>query len=116
MKYLLVILFMIGNLYAEKIPLEVEMESAYNKAHGFWYPKLIITSLVNNIEITKLNINKGNCKFSDIDITFNRGLKMGKLLPKKLTSYQSVDVSVNQNCRVKIVDIFTNSGSYTFTF
>ena len=44
-------------------PISLEMRQKYNQLLYGYYPNFIITSLKNNVVISKITINKGNCKF-----------------------------------------------------
>ncbi len=97
-------------------PVEIAIETTYNQAWKFYYPKVVISSIIDNLVITDVKINNGNCKFADFEFTgINAagGLNSKKLLPKKLNSYQDLEVNVNKDCRVKKIDISTNKGSWS---
>jgi uncharacterized protein len=100
-----------------KIPVEINIEARYNNIMNYYYPKIVIFSIVDNLVIEDVKINNGNCNFNNLEfkITEERGLNQKKLLPKKLNSYQEMEIDVNQNCRVRKIDIFTNKGQWSFT-
>ena len=73
------------------------------------------TSLKNNVVISKITINKGNCKFVDRDIN-RKTFVVEKFLPKKLNEYQQADFAGGIGCKVKIVDMTINNIEWSFLF
>lgn len=109
-----IIIFVCSACSNDEAPISIEMEKAYNEAWNYFYPKIIITSLKNNTEVSEIAINKGNCSFTNFELTKN--FQQKKLLPKKLAEYQDFEVRVDKNCRVKVVDIVVNKNKWSFTF
>jgi len=46
----------------QKSPVKIKVVQAYNSAYNYYYPKVIITSLVDTLKVTNVITNKGNCK------------------------------------------------------
>jgi hypothetical protein len=101
---------------SKESPVTLEMEQAYNQAWNFFYPKIVVTAIENNVEIEKISINKGNCKFTDYNITYDSGFKTKELFPAKLNEYQELEIRVDKNCRVKVVDLVINKNEWSFSF
>jgi len=98
-------------------PITIEIEQAYNEFGNYYFPKLIITSLKNQVELKDIKINKGNCKFTNYIIVSRAvGFDSIPLLPKKLNEFQELEVSVDRKCRIKVVDIVVDNNSWSFTF
>ena len=91
------------------------MGQEYNQLLHRYYPNFIITSLKNNVVISKITINKGNCKFVDRDIN-RKTFVVEKFLPKKLNEYQQADFAGSIGCKVKIVDMTINNTEWSFSF
>ena len=96
-------------------PISLEMKQKYNQVLHGYYPNFIITSLKNNVVISKITINKGNCKFVDRDIN-RKTFVVEKFLPKKLNEYQQADFAGGIGCKVKIVDMTINNIEWSFLF
>ncbi len=96
-------------------PISLEMGQEYNQLLHGYYPNFIITSLKNNVVISKITINKGNCKFVDRDIN-RKTFVVEKFLPKKLNEYQQADFAGGIGCKVKIVDMTINNTEWSFLF
>ena len=96
-------------------PISLEMSQKYNQVLHGYYPNFIITSLKNNVVISKITINKGNCKFIDREINM-KTLAFEKFLPKKLNEYQQANFDGGTGCNVKIVDMTINNTEWSFSF
>ena len=96
-------------------PISLEMRQKYNQVLHGYYPNFIITSLKNNVVISKITINKGNCKFVDRDIN-RKTFVVEKFLPKKLNEYQQANFDGGTGCNVKIVDMTINNTEWSFSF
>ena len=96
-------------------PISLEMSQKYNQVLHGYYPNFIITSLKNNVVISKITINKGNCKFIDREINM-KTLAFEKFLPKKLNEYQQANFDGGTGCNVKIVDMTINNKEWSFSF
>ena len=96
-------------------PISLEMRQKYNQVLHGYYPNFIITSLKNNVVISKITINKGNCKFIDREINI-KTLAFEKFLPKKLNEYQQANFDGGTGCNVKIVDMTINNTEWSFSF
>ena len=96
-------------------PISLEMKQKYNQVLHGYYPNFIITSLKNNVVISKITINKGNCKFIDREINM-KTLAFEKFLPKKLNEYQQANFDGGTGCNVKIVDMTINNKEWSFSF
>jgi hypothetical protein len=87
----------------EKAPVKVTSSQAWNRAYGFYYPKLTITA-TDDVTVNDVVVNRGSCKRGDSG--FPRELKYGS----------SMEVRVNSGCDLLEVKIATNKGDWSFSF
>ena len=101
----------------QEIPVEVTLTQAYNQAYGFYYPKLLFTSIADSVTVDKVTVNNGNCEFqSNTDIVYIGGqIKSIPLLPRKLGYGEQFEVRLHK-CNVLKVDVTTNMGDWTLNF
>lgn len=106
-----------NNSNSQEIPIEVKVMQAYNQAYGFYYPKLIITSITDDVTVDKVIVNKGNCNFeSNTDIIYVDGKVKGiPLLPRKLGYGDQFEIRLRK-CNVLRVDVTTNKGDWTLNY
>jgi hypothetical protein len=98
---LLAAVALLGGCGAGEVPLQVELG-----ANAFWgSPQLELTSLADEITVTDLTINRGNCKFNPHEP-----------LPHTLVYGASFKVDSPSCQNVLEVSIDTDQGSYDFTF
>ena len=110
MKNVLITILLLSLLSAcaeEEAPIEVEM---YENTYGGYdaiQPEIKIISLVDEIEITHMEVNRGNCKSFISSIS---------ALPTTLGYGGTVSVHYSPPCNVLQVDITTSQGDWAFSF
>lgn len=87
-------------------PVAIQASEKINPLFGFRYVNLEITSLVDEVEITNVIINKGNCK---------PGYSANSL-PKNIKYGQIFNISAAAGCKVINVKVATNQGNWEYTF
>lgn len=85
-------------------PIKIKVEQAYNSAYNYYYPKVVITSKVDNIKVTNVITNKGNCLPAFIDET------------KSTLRYGSKMEVRYKKCEVMLVKVLTDQGDWSFKF
>jgi len=97
-------------------PVKIKVEQAYNEAWNYYYPKIIITSVADKINIENVIVNKGNCKYSNEDIAYVNGqMKAVKLLPKELSYGKQLEIRLKK-CEVIKIDVKTNQGDWSVEY
>jgi len=97
-------------------PIKISVEQAYNEAWNYYYPKVIITSIDDNVNIKNVLVNKGNCKYSNQDLAYVNGrMQTIKLLPRKLTYGKQLEIRLKK-CEVLRIDVQTDKGSWTVEY
>lgn len=94
----------------ENPPIEVSKGVDYNPyalTHSKEFDYLMISSIVDSVEIKEVIVNRGNCKLSTANLLNKKVLKFGDnerylFSPKR--------------CNIKEAEIHTNLGNWTFTF
>ena len=86
----------------------------------FNYTKLDIgiTSLVNNVQIKKLIVNRGNCTVDNeyMGRDYNGNLYRTTVLPKKLQYGKQVKVHIIKGCTVIEAEVITDKGTFTYNW
>jgi len=104
-KLSLISIFTITSLSAcfGKTPVEVQLTTnPLNSMMGVEYPPIInVGSKVDDITVESVKINRGNCKASGD----GKHLQFGQTARFNTFS-----------CQIKEVEVFTDKGSYSFTF
>jgi hypothetical protein len=107
---LCVILMLAGaNLMAQSSPIKISLEDFYNQFWNMSYPKIYITSVVDNLEIKNVIVNKGHC-------TLLGGKPIKNIFPKKLHYSQRVEIPLSITCHVIRIDIKTNQGDWNVEY
>lgn len=88
----------------QKSPIKIKTEQAYNTVYNYFYPKVIITSLVDNIQVKDVITNKGNCSPTFTEET-HKTLKYG----------QSMEIRYKR-CDVMKIKVITDKGNWSFKF
>lgn len=87
----------------------------YNKINPIWHLEYILVkifSVVDEVVINDVILNRGNCKIENIDVFSKR-----PIIPKNLKFGESVSVSFSAPCEKALqLDIITNQGNWTWTF
>lgn len=105
-----------NNVAYSKPPVKIRVEQAYNEAYHYYYPKIIITSVVDNTIVNDVKINKGNCNYDNSDIVYqNGGMKAIKLLPRTLGYGEEVEIRLKK-CNVLKIDVTTDKGEWTVEY
>lgn len=100
----------------EEPPVKVELQNAYNPTWGYYYPKITLTSLIDNVEVQNVIVNKGNCEYKNEDLAYENGqMKAIKLIPKKLSFGKQLEVRL-KSCKVLEVGLETDHGDFSFKF
>lgn len=96
-------------------PIQVKITSEYNESWKYYYPRVWIISLSDDITIKDVLVNKGNCKYKNQDVVFRNGkMKVIDKLPKHLIYGKNVSINLGSNCNVLKIDIFTDVGDFTY--
>jgi len=98
---------------SSKPPIKTQVEQKYNQ-YGFHHPEIIITSVVDNLTINDVIVNKGNCAYNK---TFNGHVDV--VIPfksRKLAFGEELKVSLGQSCKVLKIDVKTDQGDWTVDF
>ncbi len=85
-------------------PLKIKVEQAYNSAYNYYYPKVIIISLVDSLVVTNVITNKGNCSPAFISET-KATLKYGSRMEVRY-----------KKCDVLLVEVLTDQGTWTVEY
>lgn len=96
------------------ITLDLKMER--NTYYGYYYQVLVITSLINNLEIKDVKINNGKCESRiDADIFEKNGVLRAtkETYPVTIGEYDTLKVQTSKDCNIMKIDIFTNKGVIT---
>ncbi len=103
-----------SNLDSELVNLS--LEEKFNRAYGYSYYSLNITSLTNNLKIEKVEINKGVCQNSirpNIIVVNNSLHSTDGTFPETINEYENLELEVAKSCNILRIDIFTNRGIIT---
>lgn len=86
--------------------LEVEYEKRPSSWVGvsFDLTYLHLTSVVDRVEVRKVEVNRGNCEI------------LRSSLPSVLGYGQQMDIHLNNDCMPREVEVITDQGTRTFTF
>lgn len=93
------------------ITIDLKMEK--NSYYGYYYQILVITSLINNLEIQDVKINKEKCQSSiSADIFEKNGVLRAtdNIYPVTISEYETLKVQTSKDCNIMKIDIFTNKG------
>ena len=105
-KILLIIALCLSSVTQAAEILKVEAVDKWNQVFKRSVPYLDITALENGIEIYRVELNRGNCKYSP-----------NGELPKRLNYGQTVSLVLGWQgniCNLLEVKVFTNKGSITY--
>jgi hypothetical protein len=108
MKKFICALFLLLPLACQSTDLaKVKVTEEYHKTFNRFIPYIVITSLQENLEIYKIEVNRGNCKLSE-----------NGELPARMKFGQSfgIVISWTENpCKIFEAKLFTNKGESTLT-
>ncbi|MBV5311372.1 hypothetical protein [Chromatium okenii] len=91
---------------------KIEVYSKVNQIFKVTYIQVKVFSVVDEVVVNDIILNRGNCKIENIDILRNR-----PIIPKKLKFGESVSISFSAPCKKALqVDVITNQGSWMWTF
>ncbi|OHD95371.1 MAG: hypothetical protein A2019_04275 [Sulfurimonas sp. GWF2_37_8] len=91
---------------SSKPPIKTQVEQKYNQYYNFYYPEIIITSVVDNLTINDVIVNKGNCKYSKETLALHNGRGVAvPLLPSELTFGKQLEISLDKSCKVLKIDL-----------
>lgn len=106
------VVFLTTNALAGESPIKINVERAYNQAYHYYYPKIIITSLKDNLVVNQVLVNKGNCQFPEFDLGIeNNTIATIKVVPRKLKYGESMEIRL-QKCNILKIDVDTNYGEW----
>ena len=97
------------------ITLDLKMER--NTYYGYYYQVLVITSLINNLEIKDVKINNGKCESRiDADIFEKNGVLRAtkETYPVTIGEYDTLKVQTSKDCNIMKIDIFNFTQSLDF--
>jgi len=104
-------------LLAQGAPIKVQTQRAYNSVYGYYYPKIIITSIEDKVTIKNVKVNKGNCKYTNTDIVYRNGrMQTIPLLPRTLKYGQHIEIRLQSSCNLLRVDIETDKNTWTVEY
>lgn len=89
-------------------PIRIEIEQKYNQFFNSYFPVVVVTSVVDNLTINNVVVNKGNCYM-------NKAV-WNPQLPSKLIFGKQLEIALNKDCKVLKVDIKTDQGDWTANF
>lgn len=94
----------------------LSLSEKINRAYGYSYYLLTITSLVNNLQINDVKINNGKCQ-SNINPTIfavnNTLHATDGRFPETINEYENIEIETTRDCNILKIDIFTNRGTIT---
>lgn len=98
-------------------PIKIEIVQKYDRVMYSYFPEIIITSVVDKLKINDVIVNKGNCKYTNLNIVMqDRNFKTVPLVPSELTFGKQLGIALNRDCKVLKVDVKTNQGDWTANF
>jgi len=104
-------------VFAQNAPIRISAQQAYNSAWHYYYPKIIITSIVDKIKIKQVIVNKGNCRFSNNDIGYISGrFRPIRLIPRTLKYGEDLEIRLKSSCHLLRVDVKTSQGDWTIEY
>lgn len=102
---------------SSKPPIKTQVEQKYNQYQNFYYPEIIITSVVDNLTINDVIVNKGNCKYRNETLAQNNGkIVVVPLVPSELTFGKQLEIPLVKSCKVLKIDVKTDQGDWTVDF
>ncbi len=104
-------------IFAQSAPIRISVQQAYNSAWHYYYPKILITSIVDKVKIQQVTVNKGNCRFSNTDIGYVNGrFRPIKLIPRTLKYGEDLEIRLKPSCHLLRIDVKTNQGDWTMEY
>lgn len=101
----------------ETAPLKLTLENAWNEVHMYYYPKLKLTSISDDVTVEDVIVNRGGCNIIKSNFSMQNGMiQQVPLFPQKLKYGRSLEVRVKKGCDLIEVQIDTSKGKWTYNF
>ncbi len=112
MKYIAILIFSFLISGCNDNPaVKVETYNKVNQLFGVKYIEVKVSSIVDEVVVEDIVVNRGNCKIQNINV-----MNRKPIIPKQLKFGESVSVSFSGPCEASQVDVETDQGSYTVNY